>query len=466
MADVYAAGDITSFPIKQGGIACQQADAAAAHIAARAGAAVEPEPFKPVLRGMLLTERSAHYMHRETVGDRQVAGERCGRRRRRSPAASSPRTWRGSTSSALTDVSEMVEALLQRVLATAAEVTGARYAALGILDADREQLERFITHGIPDDVHRAIGDPPRGRGLLGAVIADPRPRRTESLSTDPEAYGFPAGHPPMETFLGVPILIRGEAWGNLYLSEKAGGEPFTDADERAVVVLAEWAAIAIENARLYQGSEERRSELERVVRRLEATTAIARALGGETDLARILDLIVERGRVLIDARGMLILLREAGGLVVAAGAGDVPARLQGTQLGAGPDGVRDALGLAGDSLLVPLVFRGQSLGMLAALGARGDDGTSSCCRPSPRAPRPPWRRRAPSRNSACATPCAPPRPSGGAGRASSTTTRCRGSARCGCCSTRRPAPAIRSGCGRRWRIPSAGSRRRSTTCAG
>ena len=154
---------------------------------------------------------------------------------------------------------------------------------------------------------------------------------------------------------------------------EGGGEPFTDADEQAVVVLAEWAAIAIENARLYQGSEQRRDELERAVRRLEATTAIARALGGETDLARILELIVERGRALIDARGLLILLREAGGLVGRRGRRRRAAASSRAPSCAGPEGVRDALGLAGDSLLVPLVFRGQSLGMLAALGARGDD---------------------------------------------------------------------------------------------
>jgi signal transduction histidine kinase len=272
-------------------------------------------------------------------------------------------------------VSELdLDAVLERVLATAAEVSGARYAALGVLDERRAELERFVTHGVPEAAHRAIGALPRGRGLLGAVIADPRPLRTESVVTDPRAFGFPAGHPHMETFLGVPVLIRGEAWGNLYLCEKRDGAPFTEADEEAVLLLAEWAGIAIENARLYQGSERRRTELERAVRRLEATTAIARALGGETDLERILELIVTRGRALIDARGLLILLREGGGLVVAAVDGDVPPRLRGTNLGEEADHVRDALGLANDSLMVPLVFRGRTLGMLAAIGAHGDGG--------------------------------------------------------------------------------------------
>ena len=173
-------------------------------------------------------------------------------------------------------------------------------------------MERFHAHGIDAAARRAIGAPPRGRGLLGVLIDDPRPLRVEVIEDDPRASGFPPGHPRMQTLLGVPVMIRGRAWGNLYLCEKAGGEPFTAADEESVVVLAEWAAIAIENARLSRGSERRRAELEHAAQRLEVTTAIARALGGETDLAHILELIVVRGRSLIGARGLLILLREVG----------------------------------------------------------------------------------------------------------------------------------------------------------
>jgi GAF domain-containing protein len=95
-----------------------------------------------------------------------------------------------------------IEAVLQRVLRTAAEVTGARYAALGVLDEHRRELERFVTHGIPEAAHQAIGELPRGRGLLGAVIADPLPLRTESITDDPRSFGFPAGHPSMGNFLG------------------------------------------------------------------------------------------------------------------------------------------------------------------------------------------------------------------------------------------------------------------------
>ena len=101
------------------------------------------------------------------------------------------------------------EAVLDQVLETACEVTGARYAALGVLDADRRELERFITRGIDAVTHRAIGDLPRGRGLLGFLIDNPRPLRIPDVGGHPKSYGFPPGHPPMSSFLGVPVLIRG-----------------------------------------------------------------------------------------------------------------------------------------------------------------------------------------------------------------------------------------------------------------
>ena len=143
-----------------------------------------------------------------------------------------------------------LETVLERVLQTAGELTGARYVALGVLDEARRELAQFLTRGIDDDTHRAIGDLPRGRGVLGVLIDDPRPLRLADVGDHPRSYGFPPGHPPMRTFLGVPVLIRGQACGNLYLTEKADGEPFTAEDEEAVVVLADWAGIAIENAGL------------------------------------------------------------------------------------------------------------------------------------------------------------------------------------------------------------------------
>src|SRR4051794_12345271 len=216
-----------------------------------------------------------------------------------------------------------VELVLDRLLETARELTGARYAALGILDESRRELEQFLTRGIEPEAHRAIGDLPRGRGILGLLIADPRPLRLDDVGHHPRSYGFPVHHPPMKTFLGVPVRIRGEAWGNLYLTEKEGGAPFTEVDEASVMVLADWAGIAIEHARLYEAADARRDELERAVRGLEATVAIARAVGGETDVDRILGLIVKRGRALVDARSVLILLQDDEGLRPAAAAGDV-----------------------------------------------------------------------------------------------------------------------------------------------
>ncbi len=290
-----------------------------------------------------------------------------------------------------------LETVLDRLLETAAELTGARYAALGILDDERRELDRFLTRGIDEETHRVIGDLPRGRGLLGVLIDEPRALRLDDVGDHPRSYGFPPGHPPMRTFLGVPVLIRGQAWGNLYLTEKAGGEPFTIEDEEAAIVLADWAAIAIDNARLYRDVAARREELERAVRGLQATAAIARAIGGETDLERILELVVKRGRALIGAHDVLIMLRDGEDLVIAAGAGHVTigdgARLPlsgstaGEVLAEGrPRRIADAphelrippeelgVGHASTALLVPLTYRGQGLGVLAAFDRLEGDG--------------------------------------------------------------------------------------------
>src|ERR1700742_2686828 len=155
-----------------------------------------------------------------------------------------------------------LEPVLARVLEAARELTGAAYAALGVLDERRYRLERFLTTGIDDETRRALGDPPQGHGVLGELIREPKPLRLPDVGAHPRSYGFPIGHPRMTTFLGVPILIRGEAWGNLYLTDKHGG-PFDEADEETAVALAAWAAIAGETARLNRQMERRRAELER-----------------------------------------------------------------------------------------------------------------------------------------------------------------------------------------------------------
>jgi signal transduction histidine kinase len=290
-----------------------------------------------------------------------------------------------------------VEKVLDDLLAIAGDVTGARYAAIGVLDEDRRLLERFITRGIDEASHRLIGDLPRGRGVLGVLIEQPQPLRLHDVGDHAQSYGFPAGHPVMRSFLGVPIVIRGQAWGNLYLTEKADGEDFTEADEEAIVALAGWAAVAIENARLYQSAEARRAELERAVRRLEATTVIARAVGMETDLNRVLELIVKRARALVEARSLVLMLADGDELVVAASAGQVDSRTVGARLprrstvagevlaSAEAERIADVttrLGLddeqmgvvgAETGLLVPLVYRGTTLGVLGAFDRLADE---------------------------------------------------------------------------------------------
>jgi signal transduction histidine kinase len=283
-------------------------------------------------------------------------------------------------------VSELdLEVVLGRVLEVARDLTGARYAALGILDERREALENFLTLGIDNETRTAIGDLPRGRGVLGILINEPKPLRLQRVGDHPHSYGFPPGHPPMGTFLGVPILIRGEAYGNLYLTEKEGGD-FSEADEQSAVILADWAAIAIDNARLYTALSDRHQQLERAVHGLEATTEIARALGGETELGRVLELIAKRGRALVDARSLLILLEEPGGLLIAATAGEAPTEARGGQLAVELSShVRSGqaervsgfalsrylpaeLGFAAEcALVVPMVFRGQTVGVLVSL---------------------------------------------------------------------------------------------------
>jgi signal transduction histidine kinase len=290
-----------------------------------------------------------------------------------------------------------LEAVLQQLLDVAREVTGARYAAVGVLDQQREELERFVTAGIDPETHRAIGDLPRGRGILGLLIEDPRPLRLEHIGDHPHSYGFPSAHPEMETFLGVPVTVREEVWGNLYLTEKEGGAPFTEADEQSAVILADWAAIAIDNARLYAAVEQRRDHLERAVRGLDTTVAIAQALGGETDLGRILELIVKRARALVGARSMVILLAQDADLVVAAAAGELHGGVHGQRLpiegtvtgrvlrSQRAERIADAratltssLGVldydADSALLVPLTFRGRAVGVLAAYDRVGDEG--------------------------------------------------------------------------------------------
>jgi two-component system, NarL family, sensor histidine kinase DevS len=279
------------------------------------------------------------------------------------------------------------------VLESARELTGARYAALGVLDSSRTELERFITVGVGEEARAQIGVLPRGRGVLGELILDPVPLRLAEVGQHPRSYGFPLGHPPMHSFLGVPIVIGGVPFGSLYLTEKAGGGQFTDADEESVVTLSGFAAVAIDHARRYGGAAARGDELARSVAALQATTEIARAVGGETDLELILELVAKRGRALVCARTVLIELVSGNELVVAAVAGDRPAGLSGERIaladsvasaalrthatqrleaelnrarfdqhGVGKHGVTAAAGM-----VVPLIFHNEAYGVLVVV---------------------------------------------------------------------------------------------------
>ncbi|OII65040.1 hypothetical protein BJP40_18625 [Streptomyces sp. CC53] len=143
--------------------------------------------------------------------------------------------------------------VLHRIVTTAMELVGARYGALGVLHASGDRLEQFITAGLTDDEYAALGgvDFPHGRGVLGHLIHHPEPLRVEDIPSHPASVGFPPGHPPMRTLLGVAITVRGEIYGDLYLSERRDGRPFDQDDEDVVRALAGAAGIAIENARLF-----------------------------------------------------------------------------------------------------------------------------------------------------------------------------------------------------------------------
>ena len=142
-------------------------------------------------------------------------------------------------------------ATLRRIIEAACSLVDAQYGALGVLNADRTELVQFITVGIDDDGRRAIGELPKGHGILGLLIADPRPLRLPDLNEHPDSFGFPPNHPPMTSFLGVPIKVRGEVFGNLYLTDKQSAEVFTDIDEELTIALAAAAGVAIENANLH-----------------------------------------------------------------------------------------------------------------------------------------------------------------------------------------------------------------------
>lgn len=283
---------------------------------------------------------------------------------------------------------------LERIVAAGCRLTGARYGALGVIGPDRTLVE-FVTEGIGAERRRLIGDLPRGHGVLGLLIEDPQPIRLPDITAHPRAYGFPEHHPMMRSFLGVPVRIRDQVFGNLYLAEKQGGGQFTDDDEELMTALSVAAGAAIENARLYAQARRRQ-------RWLEAAAEITGVLLGEINRTAALQLVADRAREVAEAELALVLIygRDTDELAVevvaGAAAGSVPDGLAGAVVGhagGGSDGsldesrgelsgvlaerriavVEDLGKIAewpvpvetGTALLVPLAAGGESLGVLA-----------------------------------------------------------------------------------------------------
>jgi signal transduction histidine kinase len=286
-----------------------------------------------------------------------------------------------------------VEVVLRRVLESGRELTGARYAALGVLDDAKQELARFIIVGIDEHTVRQIGPRPKGRGVLGELILHPEPIRLDNVGADSRSYGFPWPHPPMRSFLGVPIVIDDEPFGNLYLTEKDGGETFTEEDETAAVMLADLAAVAVDHARRYSASEAQRVQLQQTVDTLGAMIEIGRALAGETEMATILELVAKRGRALVSARQLLIEIQQGEEILFAAGAGDLRPDLIGKRVPIEDTVASQALRTrrtqrlsdelnwsrfqlhgvgsfdigAQGGVVVPMTFRGEAYGVIVAL---------------------------------------------------------------------------------------------------
>jgi len=202
-----------------------------------------------------------------------------------------------------------LEATLLRIVRSAVELTSATYGALGVLGPDR-QVVQFLTVGLDEQQVAEVGPFPQGKGILGLLIEHPVPIRLDDLSEHPASVGFPLGHPPMKTFLGVPVHVRNEVFGNLYLTEKRNGEGFTADDERMVIALAAAAAVAIENGRLYESSR-RREEWQ------QAVAAIATSILSTNDGEGVLPLIAERARTISGADACVIALPDSRGVLVA-----------------------------------------------------------------------------------------------------------------------------------------------------
>jgi len=223
------------------------------------------------------------------------------------PEHAGPRSLRQLLDAVLTIGSELdLESVLQRIVEAAVELVGARYGALGVLNESGNGLAEFITVGVDDETHRAIGNLPKGLGLLGALITDARPLRLPDLREHPDRNGFPPNHPPMSSFLGVPIRVRQVVFGNLYLTDRISGEVFTDVDEELALGLASAAGVAIENARLF-------ARLRRREAALAAMHDLATALLAGAEPVESLRLVARYARELVGADLATVALPEGDG---------------------------------------------------------------------------------------------------------------------------------------------------------
>jgi signal transduction histidine kinase len=267
--------------------------------------------------------------------------------RGRASAARRSQERLGSLLDAVVAVSADLELseVLGRIVQSACALVEAKFGALGVLAPEGEHLIEFITRGVTDEERAAIGDPPRGHGILGLLIRDPQPRRLRDISEHCDSFGFPRNHPPMRSFLGAPVRIRDEVFGNLYMSEKQGAEEFTAEDEAMLVALAAAAGVAIDNARLYDRSQRQR-------RWSEAVGELTQTLLEREDEDAALDLMAAQAGRLSHAETATVALYDAADrLVVRAvyatatpsGQEPPPEVSVGTTLeGISWDGVRDA----------------------------------------------------------------------------------------------------------------------------
>ena len=282
-----------------------------------------------------------------------------------------------------------LDRVLQRIVELASELTRARYGALGVLGPDGQIIE-FVTTGITASQKAAIGHPPEGRGILGALVAEGRPLRLARISDDPRSVGFPARHPNMESFLGAPIKALGRVFGNIYLTDKQGADAFSEEDEQTLVILATQAGVAVANANLYEDVVLRE-------RRLDAAREITTAILEGTETGESLALVAKRAHELIgadlatiavpDPDGSKITLQEADGLradelrgarfpLDESISGEVIRTLKPVLL---EDASRDPhahqpvvrLGEIGPAMFVPLIAQSHALGTLLVANRRG-----------------------------------------------------------------------------------------------